>query len=111
MASKTASDSFDGITGAEDGLAPMAGAVVGPWNHGRSTGFVNVLVVSGASGHYFDEAIIPGLRDRLDSYQVLDVPRKLQPPVRDNWTALRRDCSVTSSSTANEFGVRSNSRI
>ena len=32
---------------------------------------------SGASGHYFDDATIPGFRDRLEEYKVLDVPRKI----------------------------------
>ena len=49
---------------------------MGPWND-ESNGSVNMLVDSGTSGHYFDDAIIPGLRDRLDSYQVLNVPRKI----------------------------------
>lgn len=31
-----------------------------------------MLVDSSVSGHYFDDAI-PGLRDKLDNYQVLDV--------------------------------------
>ena len=38
---------------------------------------VNVLVDSGASGYYFDDAIIPGFRDRVEEYKVLDEPRKL----------------------------------
>ena len=38
---------------------------------------MTVLVDSGASGHYFDDTVIPGLRDNLDSYQVLDLPRKI----------------------------------
>ena len=36
-----------------------------------------MLVDSGASGHYFDVAIIPGFQDRLEEYKVLDVPRKI----------------------------------
>ena len=65
---------FGGITSAEDGSALKAGPAAVPWNSG-SNGLVNVLVDSGASGHYFDDAIIPGLRSKLDNYQVLDVPR------------------------------------
>ena len=38
---------------------------------------VNVLVDSGAPGHYFDDAIIPGFRDRQQEYKVLDVPRNV----------------------------------
>ena len=44
---------------------------------GCSSESVNVLVDSGASGHYFDVAIIPGFQDRLEEYKVLDVPRKI----------------------------------
>ena len=36
-----------------------------------------MLVDSGASEHYFDDAIILELRDTLDSHQVLDVARKI----------------------------------
>ena len=35
------------------------------------------MVDSGASGHYLNDVIIPELRDKLDSYQVLDEPRKI----------------------------------
>ncbi|CAN0549652.1 unnamed protein product, partial [Laminaria digitata] len=35
------------------------------------------LVDIGASGHYFDDAIIPGFRDRLEENKILHVPRKL----------------------------------
>ena len=44
---------------------------------GCSNDSVNVLVDSGASGHYFDDAIIPGFRDRLEEFKVLGVPRKI----------------------------------
>ena len=33
------------------------------------------MVDSGASGHYFDDALISGLRNRLDNYQALAVRR------------------------------------
>ena len=33
------------------------------------------MVDSGASGHYFDDALIPGLRYRLDNYQELTIQR------------------------------------
>ena len=36
-----------------------------------------MLVDSGASGHYFNDAIIPRLQNKLYSYQVLHVPRKI----------------------------------
>ena len=44
---------------------------------GSSNDSVNVLVDSGASGHYFDDAIIPGFRDRQEDYKMLDVPRQI----------------------------------
>ena len=65
-----------GITSTEDGSA----LTVGPAARSRtgcSNDSVNVLVDRGASGHYFDDAIIPGFRDRLEEYEVLDVPRKI----------------------------------
>ena len=67
---------FGGITNAEDGSTLKVGPVVGAWNR-HSNDAVNVVVDSGASGHYFDDTIIPGLRDNLDNYQLLDVPRKI----------------------------------
>ena len=33
------------------------------------------MVDSGASGHYFDDALIPRLRHRLDNYQALAIRR------------------------------------
>ena len=78
-ASTTSNDQtefFGGITNAEDGSALKVGPVAGVWN-GHSNDTVNVLVDSGASGHYFDDTIFPGLRDNLDNYQVLDAPRKI----------------------------------
>ena len=36
-----------------------------------------MLVDSGTSERYFDDAIFPRLRNKLDSYQVLDVPRQI----------------------------------
>ena len=33
------------------------------------------MVYSGVSGHYFDDALIPGLRYRLDNYQALAIRR------------------------------------
>ena len=67
---------FGGITSTEDGstltISPTARA-----RTGCSNDSVNVLVDSGASGHYFDDAIILRFRDRLEEYKVLDVPRKI----------------------------------
>ena len=62
-----------GITSTEDESA----LTIDPTARSRtgcSNDSVNVLVDSGASGHYFDDALIPGFRDRLEEYKVLDVP-------------------------------------
>ena len=66
---------FWGIS-TEDGSALTIGATARP-RTGWSNYSVNVLVDSGASGHYFDNVIIPGFRDRLEECKVLDVPRKI----------------------------------
>ena len=66
---------FGGITNTEDGSA----ITIGPTERPRtsySNDSVNALVDSGASGYYFDDAIIPGFRDRLEEYKILDVPQK-----------------------------------
>ena len=68
-------DVFGGITSTEDGSALTIGSTPRP-RTGCSNDYVNVLVECGASGHYFDDVIIPGFRDRLEEYKVLDVPRK-----------------------------------
>ena len=67
---------FRGITSLEDGSALTIGPTARP-RTGRSNDSVYMLVDSGASGHYFDDAIIPAIRDRLEEYKVLDVPRKI----------------------------------
>ena len=64
---------FGGITSLEDGSALTIGPTARP-RTGRSNDSVYMLVDSGASGHYFDDAIIPAIRDRLEEYKVLDVP-------------------------------------
>ena len=66
---------FGGITSTEDGSALTIGPTTRP-RTGCSNHSVNVLVGSGASGHYFDD-MIPGFRDRLEEYKVLNVPRKI----------------------------------
>lgn len=38
---------------------------------------MDVLLDSGASAHYIDDAHIPGLQYELASYQVLDAPCKI----------------------------------
>ena len=65
-----------GITSTEDGSALTIGPTAKPWT-GCSNDSLNVLVDSGASGHYFDDAINPGFRGRREEYKVLDVPRKI----------------------------------
>ena len=67
---------FGGITCTEDGSALTISPTARP-RTGCSNYSVDVLVDSRASGHYFDDAIIPGFRDRLEEYKVLDVPRKI----------------------------------
>ena len=65
---------FGGSTDAEDGLALAAVPAAEKWNRG-SNSLVSVMVDSGVSGHYFDDALIPGLRYRLDNYQALAIRR------------------------------------
>ena len=67
---------FGGITSAEDGSALTIGPTARP-RAGCINGSVNVLVDSGASGRYFNDAIIPGFWDRLEEHKVLDGPRKI----------------------------------
>ena len=67
-------ETFGGSTDAEDGLALAAVPAAEKWNRG-SNSFVSVMVDSGVSGHYFDDALIPGLRYRLDNYQALAIRR------------------------------------
>ena len=67
-------ETFGGITDAEDGLALAAVPAAEKWNRG-SNSLVSVMVDSVVSGHYFDDALIPGLRYRLDKYQALAIRR------------------------------------
>ena len=67
-------ESFGGIINAEDGLALAAVPAAEKWNRG-SIRLVSVMVDSGASGHYFDDALINGLRCILDSYEALALRR------------------------------------
>ena len=64
-----------GIIRTEDGSPFTMGPTARPWT-GCSNDSVNVLVDSGASGHYSGDAIMSGFRDRLEDYKVLDVPQK-----------------------------------
>ena len=67
-------ETFGGSTDAEDGLALAAVPAAEKWNRG-SNSLVRVMVNSGVSGHYFDDALIPGLRCSLDNYQALAIRR------------------------------------
>ena len=67
-------ETFGGSTDAEDGLALAAVPAEEKWNRG-SNSFVRVMVDFGVSGHYFDDALIPELRYRLDNYQALAIRR------------------------------------
>ena len=55
---------FGGITSTEQGSALMAGPTAGRQAHCNNAS-VKVLVDSGTPEHYFDDAIIPRLRGRL----------------------------------------------
>ena len=65
-------ETFGGTTNAEDGLALSVVPAAEKRNRG-SNSLVSVIVDSGASGHYFDDALIPGLRYRLDNYLELAI--------------------------------------
>ena len=67
-------ETFGGSTDAEDGLALATVPAAEKWNRG-SNSLVSVMVDSGVSGHYFDDALIPGLGYRLDNYQALAIRR------------------------------------
>ena len=67
-------ETFGGSTNAEDGLALAAVPAAEKWNRG-SNSLVSVMVDSRVSGHYFDDALIPGLRYRFDNYQALAIRR------------------------------------
>ena len=67
-------ETFGGSTDAEDGLALAAVPAAEKWNL-DSNSLVSVMVDSGVSGHYFDDALIPGLRYRFDNYQALAIRR------------------------------------
>ena len=67
-------ETFGGSTDAEDGLALPAVPAAEKWNRG-SNSLVSVMVDSGVSGYYFDDAQIPEFRYRLDNYQALAIRR------------------------------------
>ena len=61
------------------GMAPMESepAEIEPKPH-ESGNVATVLVDSGASGHYFDDLIIPELKNRLQDYTSLSTPRTIR---------------------------------
>ena len=67
-------ETFGGSTDAKDRLALAAVPAAEKWNRG-SNSLVSVMMDSGVSGHYFDDALIPGLRYTLDNYQALAIWR------------------------------------
>ena len=67
-------ETFGGTSNAKDGLALAVVPAAEKWNSG-SNSLVSVMVDSGAWGHNFDDALIPGLRYRLDNYQELAIRR------------------------------------
>ena len=67
-------ETFDGSTDAEDGLALAAVQGAEKWNRGSNSLF-SAMVDSGMSDPYFDDALIPGLRYRLDNCQASAIRR------------------------------------
>ena len=66
---------FWGITSTEDVSALTIGPTARPRTRCSNDPVIG-LGDNGASGHYLDDAIIPGFRDRLEEYMVLDVPQE-----------------------------------
>ena len=67
-------ETFGGSTDAEDGSALASVPDAEKCNRG-SNSLVHVMVDSGVSSHHFEDALIPGLRYRLDNYQALAIRR------------------------------------
>ena len=67
-------ETIGGITNAENGLALAVVQAAEKWSRG-SNSLVRAMVDSGASGHYFDDALIPRLRYILKNYQELAIRR------------------------------------
>ena len=90
-------ETFGGSTDAEDGFALAAVPAAEKWNRGSSS-LVSVMVDSGVSGHYFDDALIPGLRYRLDNYQALAIWRWIttagEYQLKEAGQGLPRDHSI-----------------
>ena len=69
---------MDGEGGSFYGMSPLEpeSAEIERKPH-ESGNIVTVLVDSGASGHYFDDTIIPDLKQRLQDYTSLSTPRTI----------------------------------
>lgn len=94
---------FVGITSAEDCLALKTRPAVGPRNGGNSNS-LNMLVASGESGHYFQDAFIPALQYKFTTKCWMH-RAKSSPPGGNNWMELCGDCSVATLSMATERSV------
>ena len=72
---------YEGTVGEREPLYDTALMASGPaaFKHKPSVGddSVSILVDSGASGHYFDDLIIPSLKHRLMNCVLLTTPRKI----------------------------------
>ena len=69
-------ETFGGITDTDDGTALAAGPALDKWA-GGSNNPVSAMVDSGASGHYFDDTLIPELWYKLHNHQELATPRTI----------------------------------
>ena len=68
----------DGEGGPLYGTALMSSPAPVAYNNASDcSNFVHVLIDSGASDHYFDDFLIPGLNRRLLDYTCLTTPRKI----------------------------------
>ena len=90
-------ETFDGSTDADDGLALAAIPAAEKWNRGSNT-LVSVMMDSGVSGHYFDDALIPGLRYRVDNCQTLAIRRWITTAGGHQLKEAVRDCLVATPS-------------
>ena len=79
-------ETFGGITNTEDGLTLAVVPAAEKWNCG-SNSLVSMMVDSGASGHYFDDALVPRLRYR--PYQKLSPISQLKGGI--NWRGPARN--------------------
>ena len=82
-----------GSTDAEDGYSACGSTSCRKVNR-DSNGLVNVMVDNGVSGHYFDDALIPGLRYRLDNYQALAIRLWITTAGGHQLKEAGRDCLV-----------------